>query len=234
MSLPTFVVAMAFSITGAKIFAKDVERALLGRGLAFFLDPSMLWVCAQRLVSGMFRGSTGRTASSFSSSSRRNPSLLQRQWSLSPFVPAETLRACALIGLHLMAAESASGSSGSQSPDLGDVWRNGCWALEVVGQDWPSEVVALFLEDLEHGQVALSCHVAMDFLCQETRDACRNSSESLGSPCSLCSQCLEDSLAEEWEGRQMQEWQPGKAHCHSMRKPFSHQGQAVTQRRGVR
>ena len=48
--------------------------------------------------------------------------------------------------------------------------------------------------------------MAMDLLCQEMKDAYWDGSESLGSPCSLCSQCLEDSLAEEWEGRK-----PGKS-----------------------
>ena len=38
-------------------------------------------------------------------------------------------------------------------------------------------MVALFLEDWEPGRVAFSC--------QEMRDACWDSSESLGSPCSL-------------------------------------------------
>ena len=84
--------------------------------------------------------------------------------------------------------------------------NNECRALEVIGQDWSSEVVAHFLEDRELARVALSCRMAMDLLCQEMRDACRDSSESLGSPCSLCSQCLESSLAEQWEGREMQEW----------------------------
>ena len=81
-----------------------------------------------------------------------------------------------------------------------------CRAIEVIGQDWSSEVVSLFLEDWGLGRVALSCHMAMDLLCQEIRDACQDSSESLGSPCSLRSQCLEDSLTEEWEGWEMQEW----------------------------
>ena len=40
-----------------------------------------------------------------------------------PAVPAETLKACALIGSHLLAAAGEAGSSGSQSPDLGDMWR---------------------------------------------------------------------------------------------------------------
>ena len=45
-----------------------------------------------------------------------------------PFVSAETLKASALIGLHLLAAEGEGegGSSGCQSPDLGDTWRHGC------------------------------------------------------------------------------------------------------------
>ena len=52
-------------------------------------------------------------------------------------------------------------------------------AIEVVGQNWSSEVISLFLKDWELGQVALSCHLSMDLLCQEMRDACRRSSESL-------------------------------------------------------
>ena len=123
-----------------------------------------------------------------------------------------------------MAAEVEAGSSGSQSPDLGDMWRYGCpvspeWisscpasetsfgceeydhnnecrSIEVIGQDWSSEVVALFPEDWEIGRVALSCHMAMDFLCQEMRDACDESSESLGSSRSLCSECHRSSLVE--------------------------------------
>ena len=61
--------------------------------------------------------------------------------------------------------------------------NNECQAVEVIGQDWSSEVAALFLEDWEFGRVA--CHMAMDLLCQEIRDACWDSSESLGSRCPL-------------------------------------------------
>ena len=42
------------------------------------------------------------------------------------FVSAETLKACALIGLRLLIKEAEDGSSGCQSPDLGDMWRYGC------------------------------------------------------------------------------------------------------------
>ena len=93
-----------------KDLAKDVGRVLLGRRLA---SPGPTGCCAfahiiQRLG---WLGSTDSTASSFSSSSRRSPSLLHRQWGFRPFVPAETLKACALIGLHLMAAELACDST---------------------------------------------------------------------------------------------------------------------------
>ena len=96
-----------------------------------------------------------------------------------PCVSAEALEARALIGLHLLAADFEVGSLGSQSPDLGDMWKyrcpkspiwsspcstsvtsgdeeeyghnNECWAIEVIGLDWSREVVALFLEDWELG-----------------------------------------------------------------------------------
>ena len=53
--------------------------------------------------------------------------------------------------------------------------------IEVVRQNWSSEVISLFLEDWEVGRVALRCHLSMGLLCQEMRDACWESSESLGS-----------------------------------------------------
>ena len=40
-----------------------------------------------------------------------------------PCVSAETLKACALIGLYLLAADYEMGSRGRQSPDLGDMWK---------------------------------------------------------------------------------------------------------------
>ena len=45
-------------------------------------------------------------------------------------------------------------------------------AVEVVGQNWSSQVISLFLDDWEVGQVALSCHSSMDLVCQELWDAC--------------------------------------------------------------
>ena len=118
-----------------------------------------------------------------------------------PFVSAETVKACALVGLHLLAAEGEGGSSGGQACPVGPEWisscsasetpfgcdvfehNNECRAIEVIGQDWSSEVVALFLEDWELRRVALSCHMTMDVLCQDMRDACWDSSDSLGEGC---------------------------------------------------
>ena len=69
-----------------------------------------------------------------------------------------------------------------------------CRAIDVIEQDWSSEVVALFLEGWELGRSALSCHMAMDFPCQEMRDACGEDLRDAGSSPSLCSQCCEDSV----------------------------------------
>ena len=84
--------------------------------------------------------------------------------------------------------------AGSDSTSSSEEYEHsvGSLALEVIGQNWSGELVS---------GVALSCHMAMDLLCQEMRDACWVSSEPLGSPLSLCWQCREGSLAEEWEGQ---------------------------------
>ena len=63
------------------------------------------------------------------------------------------------------------------------------FAIEVAGQNWSSEVISLFLEDWQVARVALSCHLSVDLLCQEMRDVCKGSSESLDFPRSLCSEC---------------------------------------------
>ena len=113
-----------------------------------------------------------------------------------PFVSAETLKVCALIGLHLLAADDGAGSSGGQSPDVGDMWRYGgtatlrhglksdgtsslekceynveSLALNGVEQDQSGEKNSLFLEGWELARVALSCHTALDMLCQEMHEA---------------------------------------------------------------
>ena len=42
-------------------------------------------------------------------------------------------------------------------------------AADVIGQDRSSNVGALLLKDRELGRVALSCHMTINLLCQESR-----------------------------------------------------------------
>ena len=72
----------------------------------------MLCVCAHHSASGTSRGSAGRTASSFFLNKKECFALTEAV-QFQPFFPAETLKACALIGLHLMAAEGESFFSSS-------------------------------------------------------------------------------------------------------------------------
>ena len=44
-------------------------------------------------------------------------------------------------------------------------------ALHVLGLNWTGEKISLFLGDWELGRVALSCHIALDLLCQEMHEA---------------------------------------------------------------
>ena len=44
-------------------------------------------------------------------------------------------------------------------------------ALHVIGSCGPGEKISLFLKDWELAKVALSCHMALDMLCQEMHEA---------------------------------------------------------------
>ena len=110
-------------------FCKRCEKSPTGKASGLAWTHGTLCVCAHHPATGTSRGSPDRTASSFSSSSRG--SLCSR---LSPFVSEKTLKACGLTGLHLMAAEGECGSSGSQSPDVGDMGRHGCPKKPRMGQ----------------------------------------------------------------------------------------------------
>ena len=50
-------------------------------------------------------------------------------------------------------------------------------APHVIGLHGPGDEVSLFLKDCELARVALSCHIALDILCQQMREAwccCKN------------------------------------------------------------
>ena len=69
------------------------------------------------------------------SSSKKEPVALTKAVPSKPSVSSETLKACALIGVHLLAAGDGAGSSGCQSPDFRDMWRDGC----PKSPDWDSD-----------------------------------------------------------------------------------------------
>ena len=131
---------------------------------------------------------------------KKKPEVVLSEVLPDPFVSAETLKSCALIGLHLLAAENEAGSCSGQFPDLGDMWKFGCsalagiatlshgqkakalhllssehdvesFALNVMEQDLSGEKISLFLENCELGRVALSCHIALDLMYQEMHEA---------------------------------------------------------------
>ena len=54
---------------------------------------------------------------------KKEPVVASDDVSSNPFVSAETLKAFALIGLHLLAAGDDTGFSGCQSPELGYRWK---------------------------------------------------------------------------------------------------------------
>ena len=116
---------------------------------------------------------------------KKEPMVLSELVEFGPCISAETVKACALIGLRTMAEENALRSNSDSSLDLGMAaqtalcaaeWAGsedassleyyehnvGNLAIEVVGQNWSSEVISLFLEDWEVGRVALSCHLSME------------------------------------------------------------------------
>ena len=65
-------------------------------------------------------------------------------------------------GKAVLKARNGSALARQARPPLVDEHNNECRAVEVIGQDWSSEVVALYLEDWELGRVALICHMTMD------------------------------------------------------------------------
>ena len=87
-------------------------------------------------------------------------------------IPVEAVKACALIGLHMMIEEksgrSENGSSvSSSSSDENNVGND---TLFVIGLHGSGDTIALFQQDWEVAKVALSCHIALDMLCQELDD----------------------------------------------------------------
>ena len=98
--------------------------------------------------------------SSFSSLKSRWSSV---SWSNSGSVSQpKTVKACALIGLHMVAEENALLSDSDSSPDLGDMWRYGFPKSPVWGSngvEWAGNEDASSLEYHEHNVDNLAIEV---------------------------------------------------------------------------
>ena len=122
-------------LCGHQDFAKDVGRAVLGVWPC--LDP---WDSVRLRTACTFLhapGKCGPHGELFFFLIKKEP-VASNEVSSNPFVSAETLKACALIGVHFWAAEGEAGSTGSQSPDSEDMWRHGC----PVSPEWTSSCSA--------------------------------------------------------------------------------------------
>ena len=86
-----------------KDFFKRCGKGPFGKASGLLWTHGMLWVCAQRPASGTKRkyGPDGERCFFLI---KRESFALAKAVEFKPFVPAEALRACALTGLHLMAA----------------------------------------------------------------------------------------------------------------------------------
>ena len=229
-------------LCGCQDFAKYVDRALLGRRLAF---PGPIRRCGRSGHSIHLLecpgGKYGPHGELLFFLIKKEPVAVSNEVPFKLVLLVETLKVCALVGLHFLAAEGEAGSIGSQSPELGDMWRQGCpkspeWisscsasetflgcemyehniecrASEVIGQDWSSEVVALFLEDWELGR---------DHGPSLQRSGRVGVAQSRWVHLVHCVRSVGKVLL---RNRGLGAW---RVNCHSKQKPFSHRGWAVT------
>ena len=127
---------MACGREGLRHGAKDVGQAFVGKCLAF-LDP---WDSVRlRTASTQWNvpKKYGPHGELFFFLVKKEPTVLSELVEFGPCVSAETVKACALIFLHMMAEENALRSDSDSSPDLGEMWRYGCPKSPV----WSSERV---------------------------------------------------------------------------------------------
>ena len=164
----------------AQALCQGCGKDLSGKASGLIWTRWIVCVCAQLFTHWNARGKYGPHGELFLFLGKKEQVAASNEVLPNPCVSAETLKACVMIGLHLLAAEGDARESGCQSPDSGDMWRQGCpkspeWisscsasetslgcevyepnnecrAIHVIGQDWSSEVVALFPEIWELGR----------------------------------------------------------------------------------
>ena len=166
---------------------KVCGRSRSGRAFGLAWIRWIVCVYAQWNVPGKY----GRHGELFFFLIQQEPATAPGSETFSPLFSAYVLKKCALIALHLIAEERGGDGEGGHAPGLRDEWKMGClkspmWESEseawsegnvcndvfhVIGLHGPGGKISLFLKDWELAKVALSCHVALDMLCQEMREA---------------------------------------------------------------
>ena len=124
--------------------------------------PAVLWARRFGKRCGNVPGKYGPHSELFFFLIKKEPVALAKAVPFNPFVSAETLKACALFGLHLLAAEGENWSSGCRSPDSGDMWRYGCptgpdWDGD--GESWSESEVFSSSDFREHSVESLALNV---------------------------------------------------------------------------
>ena len=110
--------------------------------------------------------------SSSSSLLKKEPMVIRELVRFGPSIAVEAVKACALVGVHMMAEDDSwrldSGSSVPSSDSCED--NVGNEALHVIGLHGPGDKISLFLQDWEVAKAALRCLMALDMLCQELHE----------------------------------------------------------------
>ena len=90
---------------------------------------------------------------------KKEPMVLRELVRFGPSMTVETVKACALIGLHMMIEENSkrSENGSSVSSSSSDENNVGSDALFVIGLHGCGDTNALLLQDWEVAKVALSC-----------------------------------------------------------------------------
>ena len=108
----------------AQAWCQRCGTNLCGKEFGLSCIPKTVCVCAQPPRIGTPQRRVDRTECSSSFPLKKEPLVLSEVVELGPSISAETVKACALIGLHMMAAENALRSD--PSPDLREMWKYGC------------------------------------------------------------------------------------------------------------
>ena len=103
---------------------------------------------------------------------KKEPGVFSELVRFGPSISAERVKACALIGLHMMAEETSWRSDSDSFVSSSSSGENnvGTDALFVIGLQVSGVTTALFLQDWVVAKVALSCHIALEMLCQEVHE----------------------------------------------------------------